>query len=67
MKVNLEKLNLAMAKACMSTTELIQKTKINQGTLTRIKQGKKAYPSTIGKIARALGVTVEELINNSEE
>lgn len=60
MNISIKKLNLAMANACISTEELSAKAKVNYATLTHIKRGKRAYPATIGKIARALGVPVEE-------
>lgn len=62
MKINVMKLNVAMAKACITTNELSNKAELNYSTLTRIKSGTQANPATIGKIAKALNVNVEELI-----
>lgn len=62
MKINFAKLEVAMANACISTGELSKKTNLNYSTLTRIKSGMQSQPATIGKIAKALGVRVEELI-----
>lgn len=62
MKINVMKLNVAMAKACITTNELSNKAELNYSTLTRIKSGTQANPATIGKIAKALNVDVEELI-----
>ena len=62
MKINFAKLEVAMANACISIGELSKKANLNYSTLTRIKSGKNANPSTVGKIAKALGVRVEELI-----
>lgn len=62
MKINSTKLDVAMANACITTNELSKKTNLNHSTLTRIKSGSCANPATIGKIAKALNVRVEELI-----
>lgn len=65
MKIDFTKLEVAMANACISTSELSRKTNLNYSTLTRIKSGMQSQPATIGKIAKALGVRVEELIENT--
>lgn len=65
MKINKEKLDLAMAKACILTGELSKKADVNYSTLTRIKTGAETNPYTVGKIAKALGVGVEELIEDT--
>lgn len=65
MKINLMKLNVAMAKACITINELSNKSNLNYSTLTRIKSGTNANPATIGKIAKALNVSVEELIETT--
>lgn len=62
MKISVQKLEMAMADACLLTTDLCRTAEINCSTLSRIKSGKDANPSTVGKIAKALGVTVQELI-----
>ncbi len=63
MKINNSKLELAMANACINTNELSQKSSINCSTLTRIKNGKQVQPATVGKIAQALNVPIEDLID----
>ena len=62
MKINSAKLDVAMANACITTNELSKKTNLNYSTLTRIKSGSHANPATVGKIAKALNIRVEELI-----
>ncbi len=62
MKISIQKLEMAMADACLLTTDLCKMAEINCSTLSRIKAGKEANPSTVGKIAKALGVTAQELI-----
>ena len=62
MKISIEKLEMAMANDCLLTTDLCRIAEINCSTLSRIKSGKDANPSTVGKIAKALGIGVEKLI-----
>lgn len=61
MRIDRKKLELAKARACMGTKDLIA-TGIPKGTLCRIVSGEDARPETIGKIAKALGVDVTEII-----
>ncbi len=65
MKVNLRKLEIAMANTCISISSLCKETDLNYSTLSRIKSGADAHPATVGKIAKALGVNVEELIEDT--
>ena len=62
MKANRNKLELAMAKACMSTAELQKAAEMPRPTLNNVISGKSAKPATIGRIARALGVDVTEIL-----
>lgn len=62
MKINRQKYELARARACMGQKDLV-KAGIPKGTLCGIIGGKVgARPETIGKIAKALGVDVTEII-----
>lgn len=60
MRIDRDKFELAKARACMGKKELI-KAGISQGTLSRALQ-KNIRPETAGKIAKALGVDVTEII-----
>ena len=63
MKLRQDQLFLAMAKACMSDRELCEKSGVARPTLSQIKAGKRnPKPSTIGKLARTLGVDVTDLL-----
>jgi DNA-binding Xre family transcriptional regulator len=64
MKVDRRKLEVAMARACFSTAELTAKAKMPRPTVNGIISGKSAKPGTIGKIAKALGVDVTEIIED---
>lgn len=53
MKLDLNKLNLIQARACLSTNDLSDKTGLARATISRVLNGKvKATPKTIGLIAR---------------
>lgn len=62
MKADRKKLELAMARACLSTAELTKKSKMPRSTVNGVISGRSAKPGTIGKIAKALGVDVAEIL-----
>lgn len=62
MKANREKLELAMAKACLLPSELAERAGMPRPTLNGVINGRNVRPATLGKVARALGVDVEELL-----
>lgn len=63
MKINKVKFNLLLAEICLSNKEFCKKADIQRGTLSQIVNGKReARPQTIGKIAKALGVKVTDII-----
>lgn len=63
MNISIEKLNLLLANNVMPMAKLSELSGISCVTLTRIKSGKqKPRPQTLGKIAKALGVKVEDLV-----
>lgn len=52
-----------MARSCFSSEELAKYAGISRVTLQRLKSGKQvARPRTIGKLAKALEVEVEDLL-----
>lgn len=61
MKLNRQKFEIARARACMSQTDF-EAAGIPKGTLCRAMGGNGCKPETIGKIAKALGVDVTEII-----
>jgi transcriptional regulator with XRE-family HTH domain len=62
-KVNIQNLILARAKAGLSTEEVSKKADIGRVTISRIQNGAiNPNPVTIGKLAKALNVPVEDLI-----
>jgi transcriptional regulator with XRE-family HTH domain len=67
MKININKLLLAMANACITIGELSSKSGISRTALNNFTTGKgNPKPATIGKIAKALNISVEDLIKDNE-
>ena len=65
-KIDKKKLLLVMANNIMSFPDLGEKANVNPRTLYGLKAGKPVTIKTIGKIAKALNVTVENIIDVSE-
>lgn len=67
MNLNKNKVELAMAKACMNAYDLCRNAEMTYQTYQRVvsKEGN-CKPATIGNIAKALNVQVEHLIKNQE-
>lgn len=64
MKVNRKKLQLAMANACLNSKDLAVKAEMPRPTLNNAITGRSVRPATIGKIAKALDVPVEQIIED---
>lgn len=62
MKIDPKKLELCLARACKSRSDLRDGT--SPQTLLRIHNGKEVSTKTAGRIARALGVDVTELLED---
>lgn len=65
MKLDRKKYMLARARACMGQKDL-EAAGIPKGTLCRIVGGGDMRPETAGKIAKALGVDVTEIIETED-
>lgn len=63
MKLNRKEFDLARARACMGQKNF-EKVGIPKGTLCRAMSGRSLKPETLGKIAKALGVDVTEIIED---
>lgn len=61
MHINRVKFDIARARACMGAADF-EKARIPRGTLCRAMSGKGLKPETVGRIAKALGVDVTEII-----
>lgn len=66
MKVNRQKLKLAMARACMESADLATAAQMPRPSLNNAISGKNIRPATLGKIARALGVDPADLIEEEQ-
>lgn len=60
MKIDINKLNLVLARQCKSIADL--RTGTSPQTLQRIRHGGEVQPRTAGRIARALNVDVAEIL-----
>ena len=61
MKLDRKKFDLARARACKGQKEL-EEAGFPKGTLCRLIGGANAKPETIGRLAKALGVDVTEIM-----
>ncbi len=65
MNLDLKKTLIIMARKCMDDKDMLKKAELSSATWTQIKSGKcKAKTSSIGKIAKGLGVDVTEIIED---
>lgn len=63
MKIDNSKLDVLLARRCMTIADL--RKEASSQTLTRIRRGESVKPITAGKIALALGVDVTDIIENT--
>ena len=61
MKANREKLELALARACMTPGELASAAKMPRPTVNNVITGRSVLPATLGRVARALTVDVADI------
>lgn len=67
MNLDLNKLKLAQARACLSVNDLVDKTGLGRTTISKTLNGKvKATPKTVGLIAKALNIDVAKIISEEE-
>lgn len=62
MKADRNKLELAMARACMNSADLPAAAGLPRPTVQNVIVGKGVRPGTLGRIARALGVDPADII-----
>lgn len=62
MKLDRKKFDLARARACMEQKDF-EKAGVPKGSLCTAMSGKEIRPVTAGRIAKALGVDVTEIID----
>lgn len=63
MNLDLNKFRIAQARACLSVDEIVKKTGLGRTTISKTINGKiSPTPKTIGLLAKALNVDVEEIV-----
>ena len=62
-KIDARKLFVACAKLCIGTSDIVKLAKVSTVTLQRIYDNKPVRAKTVGRIAKALGVTPDELLS----
>lgn len=62
MKANVVKVNIIMANNCMNTKDIQTITKMPRPTLNNVMSGRSVRPATLGRVAKALGVDVREIM-----
>lgn len=67
MRVDRNKAAIARARSCKSAAELIEASGLVQSTFNRAMRGVDVKPATLGKIARALGVDVLDILEDEEK
>jgi transcriptional regulator with XRE-family HTH domain len=67
MQVDVEKFVFAMARGCLSVRELCVLSGVSAVTVLRIRNGNQVRPSTVGRVARALGLDVDELLESKPQ
>lgn len=67
MKANREKLRIVMARACMNPQDLAKAAEMPPQTVNGVIRERSVRPATLGRIARALGVDVTEIMDGKEE
>lgn len=65
MRIKPEALRILMAKEQLSVDALIAKARCSSATIQKAKQGKDMLPKTVGKIAAALGVEPEDILQEA--
>ena len=66
MRINKELYAIALARACMTPSDVMNKAGIPRGTYCGAVGKRGGSPVTIGKIAKAIGVDVTEIIDTQE-
>lgn len=62
MQIDKTKMEIAMSENALNFVKLSKKSGVSRTTLSYINNGKSCKPEIVGKIAKALEVSVEDLI-----
>lgn len=66
MKTDRKKMMFCMANNCMNLSDLVEKSGLPYPTVKNALYGRTVRPATIGKIAKALGVNVEDIAETDQ-
>lgn len=66
MKANKRKIELAMARACMNSTDIAAQAQIPEVTVRKVISGCGTRARTLGRIAAVLGVDPAEIIEQED-
>ncbi|WP_244095668.1 helix-turn-helix domain-containing protein [Enterocloster clostridioformis] len=64
MRANQKKLQIAMAQACMNTEDVQKVSELPRPTLNNVITGRNVRPGTLGRVAKALGCKVTEILED---
>lgn len=64
MKANKRKVEVVMARQCISLDDLREATQMPKSTITKVIKGKSVLPATLGKVAAGLKVDVTDIIED---
>lgn len=64
MRANQKKLQIAMAQACMNTEDVQKVSELPRPTLNNVITGRNVRPGTLGRVAKALGCNVTEILED---
>jgi len=64
LKANRKKLQIAMAQACMNTEDVQKVSELPRPTLNNVITGRNVRPGTLGRVAKALGCKVTEILED---
>ena len=65
MKADKNKLSLAMARACMNPQDLAKAAEMPPQTVNGVLRERSIRPATLGRIAKALGVDVTDILKEA--
>jgi len=66
MRADREKIEFALARACMTANSVAVAAQMPQATVKNVIVGRNVRPVTIGRVARALGVDIAEIIEEGK-
>lgn len=67
MKADRNKIYMAMARACLTSGELAKKAEMPSSSISNVIAGRSVRPATLGRVAKALGVSVSEILEEPGE